>query len=340
MKKLSNEEIKKYRNIYINGLMDSVSISENLGISYRYALAILHNKTHIDDTYSKELERLNLREKKPFILPINKKYTDTIRSFLRNYSVSIEERVLCLKENLCELTYEEQTVIFITDEDDKDRYLLVIENESGFLLPKNKYKIEVVIEKDCQFFSRFIYKKEDAEVVKIIREYKKYWISENGKVISLFRGKILSSRLNENGYEMVSLSSNGYDLKTHLVHRLVAGEFVPNLKNKPQVNHINGDKSFNHYSNLEWCTSKENIIHAYQTGLATSNQGENSHRSKLSNEQAREIRKYFHDKTHTVPILADKYQISIRTVWDILMYKKYKNASDETTLPRYVPRKK
>lgn len=56
MKKLDNEEIKKYRDIYINGLMDSVSISENLGISYRYALAILHNKTYIDDTYGIELE--------------------------------------------------------------------------------------------------------------------------------------------------------------------------------------------------------------------------------------------------------------------------------------------
>ncbi len=101
MTKLDSEEIKKYRNIYINGFMDSVSISENLGISYRYALAILHNKTYIDDAYGKELERLNLREKKPFILPINKKYTDTIRSFLRNYWVPIEERVLCVKENLC-----------------------------------------------------------------------------------------------------------------------------------------------------------------------------------------------------------------------------------------------
>lgn len=340
MTKLDNGQIKKYRDIYINGLMDSVSISENMGISYRYTLAILHNKTYIDDTYGKELEKLNLRERKPFILPINKKYTDIIRSFLKNYCIPIEERAFCLKQNLCELTYEEQTAVFITDENSADSYLFIIENETGYLLPKDKYKVELVIEKDFQFFSRFVYKKEDAEVVKIIREYKNYWISENGKVISLYRGKILSTRLNETGYHMVSLSFNGYELKTHLVHRLVAGEFVPNLENKPQVNHINGDKSINHYSNLEWCTSQENIIHAYHTGLAISKKGEDSHRSKLSNDQANEIRQYFHDKTYTVPVLADRYKISVRTVWDILMYKKYKTASDETVLPRYTPRKK
>lgn len=340
MKKLDNEEIRKYRDIYINGLMDSVSISDNLGISYRYALAILHNKTYTDETYGKELDRLNLREKKPFILPINKNYTNVIRRFLSNYSVPIEERVFCLKENLCELTYEEQKAIFITDENDEDKYLLIIENETGFLLPKNKYKVEVVIEEDSQFFSRFIYKKEDAEVVKLIAGYKNYWISENGKVISLYRGKILNSRLNENGYLTTILSSNGYDLKTHLIHRLVAQEFVPNFEDKPQVNHINGDKTVNHYSNLEWCTSKENIIHAYVNGLALSKHGEDSHRSKLTNDQAKEIRQYFHDRSYTVPELAVTYNISIRTVWDILMYKKYKTASVEAVLPRYVPRRR
>jgi hypothetical protein len=107
-----------------------------------------------------------------------------------------------------------------------------------------------------------------------------YQVSNLGKVRSLNRrvyhsgnhtthfhkGRILSSRINNSGYLSVRLSKEG-SVVTRFVHRLIAEAFVPNFQDKPCVNHKDGNKLNNEIDNLEWVTHKENMQHAYRTGL-------------------------------------------------------------------------
>lgn len=88
----------------------------------------------------------------------------------------------------------------------------------------------------------------------------------NGKGFYIIKERILKSILTKKGYYNISLYKNGKS-KNFRVHRLVALHFISNPENKPQINHIDGDKSNNHVDNLEWCTASENTQHAYDNGL-------------------------------------------------------------------------
>lgn len=121
------------------------------------------------------------------------------------------------------------------------------------------------------------------EVWKDIKEYEGFYqVSNLGNVkriehnVSIFRNgriekRVLNERLLEpwksrKGYMKVALRKNN---KNHekFVHRLVAETFMPMQDETLQVNHIDTNKENNTLNNLEWCTCKENIRHAYVNGL-------------------------------------------------------------------------
>ena len=89
-----------------------------------------------------------------------------------------------------------------------------------------------------------------------------YQVSNLGRVKSLKFGKerILKTGVDRYGYISVNLYKNN-KRKLCKVHRLVAEAFIPNLENKPEVNHLDEDKTNNMVSNLEWCTRNENVNH-------------------------------------------------------------------------------
>lgn len=95
--------------------------------------------------------------------------------------------------------------------------------------------------------------------------YKGYTVFEDGVILSL-SGKKMRPGKDGRGYHFVIIHSDGMR-KPKKVHRIVAECFIPNPENKPQVNHIDGDKDNNAASNLEWVTQSENMKHAYKMGL-------------------------------------------------------------------------
>lgn len=98
-----------------------------------------------------------------------------------------------------------------------------------------------------------------------ILSYPDYTITASGEVYGK-TDNLLKQDITHDGYHRVTLYKN--HKATHCpVHRLVAEMFLPNPHNKPTVNHINGNKSDNSVSNLEWSTRSENSQHAYDHGL-------------------------------------------------------------------------
>jgi len=149
-----------------------------------------------------------------------------------------------------------------------------------------------------------------------INGFDNYLIDEKGQVFSCHSKKILKNGIEGWGYEMVGLYKNGKQCSIK-VHKLVAEAFLGPRPEGMQINHKDGVKTNNHFSNLEYCTPSQNTQHAVDIGLLKPMCGEKHFNCRLSDKTVEEIRKL---KGHvTQQAAGDLFGVTrehIRDIWN------------------------
>ena len=144
----------------------------------------------------------------------------------------------------------------------------------------------------------------------------------NNNVIRKYERKEKPQRFDKNGYKRVNLSKNG-KVETFSVHRLVALNFVEGNQNLT-VNHKDGDKLNNHFSNLEFISRSENTKHAHRIGIVPKGVrkvGTENLRSKLSESEVKEIR----ESNLSLRKLANAYNVHHSVIFGIKKGTRYFN---------------
>jgi len=154
-----------------------------------------------------------------------------------------------------------------------------------------------------------------------MRQYKetKYMICANGNIVNSKTGRCLKWQDNGNGYKKITLTISGKQIQRY-VHRLVAELYCEKGKGRKQINHKDGNKSNNHYLNLEWVSNSENQVHAHETGLKLS--GNRLLNGKFSKEDICQMRAM--DASGVLrKDIANLFGCSKSTTSDILNGKRY-----------------
>lgn len=149
-----------------------------------------------------------------------------------------------------------------------------------------------------------------------------YYLTEDGNVINR-KNNIKKYQLSNSGYKRVCLQIDGKQTAMS-IHRMIAECYVPNIDNKPMVNHKDGDKLNNHYTNLEWSTRKENEEHAKNSGLKASK--ERHGMSKLTQDDVNWIRNNYKlkDKDFGRQPIAKKFNVTPELISTIIKNKIWK----------------
>ena len=156
-----------------------------------------------------------------------------------------------------------------------------------------------------------------------------YYVTDDGRVWSEKTHKFLAFTKDKDGYLKVALRSTDTPTARHRysVHRLVLENFNP-VKNMEllQVNHIDGDKTNNCLTNLEWTTCSENIYHAIQNHLRSEINGS----AKLTPEQVLEIYRRSWQGESNIQ-LANEFSVHPDTIGRIKNQKSWKDILNRST---------
>jgi DNA-binding transcriptional regulator YiaG len=160
--------------------------------------------------------------------------------------------------------------------------------------------------------------------LKAIPNYPGYYADESGEIFSDRNGtlRILPKRLHH-GYYRVNVRDTGHPVRTHVmnVHTLVLNTFVGVRPTNYVCRHLNGNPLDNRLCNICWGTAKENARDAIRHGTAVClRHGEKAPASKLSNEEVKQIRKYYAEG-HSQNELASAFCVSQRHISDIVNWK-------------------
>lgn len=155
-----------------------------------------------------------------------------------------------------------------------------------------------------------------------------YRISKSGKIVSYPKQRNrreveLKPRFTWDGYFTVGLWKNGSQ-KTYKIHKLVAMTFIPNPNGFPVINHIDGCKTNNDVSNLEWCTRSDNDHHAFKMGLRTSPFAKEA---KLTKEDVKYIRQNhrIHGAYPSASDLSKQFGVSKACIYSVIEGRRWKN---------------
>lgn len=141
-----------------------------------------------------------------------------------------------------------------------------------------------------------------------------YVVFRNGIIFNL-HGKQMIGGVDRNGYRHGIIGRRNRDY-----HKVVADCFIPNPEGLRDVNHKNGNKLDNRVDNLERITHSENVQHAYRTGLAKKQIGEENHAHKLTKKDVKYIRSVYlkRDPHYGAVALANKFNVDRTTIYDIV----------------------